>query len=294
MNEAAVMPSGETLTNVVWFDAVRHWLARFPMSLIQLAGRIGVGAVFFKGGLLKYNSWEFTVLLFRDEYQVPLLDPAVAARIAMVQELTIPIFLFLGLATRLAAIPLLGMIAVIQTFVYPNAYNDRLAWGSILVLVLTRGPGVFSLDYLIERAVRRRAERAPSSLARGVAGSGARVYKDARRGDIRVPEPSREHPPAERKILRGPEAADSEGPLAGRIRSAIPAQQPAPRAELLTSARISAAHTLGIRGLEAVPRQEQQCRIQPVAVETCDVAAERSIPRARFHVLADAIAVVPE
>jgi putative oxidoreductase len=41
--------------------------------------------------------------------------------------------------------------------VYPNAYNDHLVWGSILVLVLTRGPGVFSLDYLIERIVRRRA-----------------------------------------------------------------------------------------------------------------------------------------
>jgi putative oxidoreductase len=141
---------------IVRFDNLRQLLARFPLSVIQLAGRIGVGAVFFKAGLLKYNSFEFTVLLFRDEYQVPLLDPAVAARIAMIQELTIPIFLFLGLATRLATIPLLGMIAVIQTFVYPNAYNDHLVWGSILVLVLTRGPGVFSLDHLIERTVRRR------------------------------------------------------------------------------------------------------------------------------------------
>jgi len=97
--------------------------------------------------------------LFRDEYQVPLLAPEVAARMAMIQELTIPIFLFLGLATRLATLPLLGMIAVIQIFVYPNAYNDHLVWGAILVLVLTRGPGVFSLDYLIERLVisRRRS-----------------------------------------------------------------------------------------------------------------------------------------
>jgi putative oxidoreductase len=55
----------------------------------------------------------------------------------------------------MATIPLLGTIAVIQTFVYPNAYNDHLVWGSILALVLTRGPGVFSLDYLILRAVRR-------------------------------------------------------------------------------------------------------------------------------------------
>jgi putative oxidoreductase len=160
MNEAAVIPTQPSLTGIAWFDALREWLARFPLSIIQLAGRIGVGAVFFKAGLLKYNSWEFTVLLFRDEYKVPLLDPAVAARIAMVQELTIPILLFLGLATRLATIPLLGMIAVIQTFVYPNAYNDHLVWGSILVLVLTRGPGVFSLDYIIERAVRHRTARA--------------------------------------------------------------------------------------------------------------------------------------
>ena len=140
-------------------DAVCALLARLPLSIIQLAGRIGVGATFFKAGLLKYNSWEFTVKLFEDEYRVPLLDPAVAARIAMIQELTIPILLFLGLATRIATVPLLGMIAVIQIFVYPNAYNDHLTWGSILVLILTRGPGVFSLDYLIERAAMRRARR---------------------------------------------------------------------------------------------------------------------------------------
>jgi putative oxidoreductase len=146
----AVDPSG-----IAWLDTTRMWLARFPLSIIQLAGRIGVGATFFKAGLLKYQSWEFTVRLFQEEYRVPLLDPAIAARIAMVQELTIPILLFLGIATRIATLPLLGMIAVIQTFVYPNAYNEHLVWGAILVLLLTRGPGVFSLDYLIDRYARK-------------------------------------------------------------------------------------------------------------------------------------------
>ena len=141
------------------WDQMRSFFARFPLSIIQLAGRIGVGATFFKAGLLKYGSWELTVKLFEDEYRVPLLDPGVAARIAMVQELTIPILLFLGLATRAATLPLLGMIAVIQTFVYPNAYNDHLVWGSILLLLLTRGPGVFSLDHLIERYYLRRSSR---------------------------------------------------------------------------------------------------------------------------------------
>lgn len=131
--------------------AVRQWLERVPLSLIQLAMRIGVGAVFFNAGLLKYNSWEFTVKLFEDEYRVPLLDPAVAARLAMVQELTLPVLLFLGLATRAATVPMLGMIAVIQTFVYPNAWTEHLVWSSILVFLLTRGPGILSLDHLIDR-----------------------------------------------------------------------------------------------------------------------------------------------
>jgi putative oxidoreductase len=151
---------------LAWVETVREWLARFPLSIIQLAGRIGVGVTFFKAGLLKYQSWEFTVRLFQEEYRVPLLDPAVAARIAMVQELTIPILLFLGLATRIATIPLLGMIAVIQTFVYPNAYNEHLVWGAILVLLLTRGPGVFSIDYLIDRYTHRASRRSVSAAAR--------------------------------------------------------------------------------------------------------------------------------
>jgi len=133
-----------------WLTVLR-WLERVPLSLIQLAMRIGVGAVFFNAGLLKYNSWEFTVKLFEDEYKVPLLAPAVAAQLAMVQELTLPVFLFLGLATRVATVPMLGMIAVIQTFVYPNAWTEHLVWSSILVFLLTRGPGILSLDHLVDR-----------------------------------------------------------------------------------------------------------------------------------------------
>jgi len=129
--------------------AVFARLELIPMSLMLLLMRVGVGMVFFKAGLLKYNSWEFTILLFRDEYKVPLLAPELAARMAMVQELRLPILLFVGLGTRLATLPLFGMILVIQTFVYPNAWADHLFWASALLLILSRGPGVFSLDHLI-------------------------------------------------------------------------------------------------------------------------------------------------
>jgi putative oxidoreductase len=132
-------------------------LGRFPLSIIQLAMRIGVGAAFFRSGLLKVNSWEFAVQLFRDEYKVPLLDALLAAQLATVVELGVPLLLFAGLATRLATLPLLGMIAVIQIFVYPNAWSDHLLWGSILVFLLTRGPGAISLDHFIARKVIRAA-----------------------------------------------------------------------------------------------------------------------------------------
>jgi putative oxidoreductase len=133
------------------FVALHAWVSRFPLSLIQLAMRIAVGAVFFNSGLLKINSWEFAIKLFEDEYKVPLLEPVWAARLATFNELAFPVLLFLGLATRLATLPLLAMIAVIQIFVYPQAWAEHLLWTSILIFLLTRGPGAVSLDHLVER-----------------------------------------------------------------------------------------------------------------------------------------------
>ncbi len=56
--------------------------------------------------------------------------------------------LLLRLATRLAKLPLLGVILTIQFFVYPQAWPEHLVWGSILFFLLTRGPGSLSLDRL--------------------------------------------------------------------------------------------------------------------------------------------------
>jgi len=139
------------------FLIAKGGLEKFPLSIIQLAMRIAVGAVFFNSGLLKFRSWEFAIKLFEEEYKVPLLDPVWAARLATFNELTFPVLLFLGLATRLATLPLLGMILVIQTFIYPQAWTEHLLWGSILVFLLTRGPGVLSLDQLIESGIRSQA-----------------------------------------------------------------------------------------------------------------------------------------
>jgi putative oxidoreductase len=125
---------------------VREVLGRFPLPPLQLLFRLAVASVFLKAGLNKWSSWETTAQLFADEYKVPVLPPALAAAMATTFELGCSTLLIVGLATRLATLPLLGMIAVIQTFVYPGAYAEHLTWASLLLFLLTRGPGAWSLD----------------------------------------------------------------------------------------------------------------------------------------------------
>ena len=133
------------------FVALRKLLGQVPLSLILLGMRVAMGFVFFNAGLLKWHSFDFAVKLFANEYRLPLLPPEIAARMAMTVELGAPLFLFAGLATRLATLPLIGMTLVIVTLVYPASWVESLLWGSVLVMILTRGPGVFSLDHLVER-----------------------------------------------------------------------------------------------------------------------------------------------
>jgi putative oxidoreductase len=57
-----------------------------------------------------------------------------------------PVLLVLGLATRLSALALLGMTAVIQNFVYPDAWPTHLVWSVALLYLIGRGGGVWSVD----------------------------------------------------------------------------------------------------------------------------------------------------
>ena len=129
--------------------AVITVLGWFPHALQQLLFRLAVGSVFLKAGLVKVQSWETTVALFRDEYQVPVFSPELAATMASTFELGCSALLITGLATRIATLPLLGMLTVIQIFVYPSAWAEHLVWGSILVALLTRGAGALSVDRLL-------------------------------------------------------------------------------------------------------------------------------------------------
>jgi putative oxidoreductase len=44
---------------------------------------------------------------------------------------------------------LLGMTLVIEIFVYPDAWPTHGTWAVWFLVVIARGPGIFSLDQLI-------------------------------------------------------------------------------------------------------------------------------------------------
>lgn len=132
-------------------------LDAIPQDAIALAARIFPAAVFWQSGQTKLEGWrvsENAIALFQDEYRLPLLDPVLAAHLAALGEHLFPLLLVLGLASRFAALALLGMIAVIQIFVYPDAWPTHGVWAVALLVVAARGPGRLSLDHLLVRRMR--------------------------------------------------------------------------------------------------------------------------------------------
>jgi putative oxidoreductase len=132
-------------------DAVGYrWLA-LPL-------RFAVATVFWNSAMSKLANWETTLSLFADEYQLPLIPPEMAAYLATSIEISTPVLLLLGLLTRPVALLLLGMTGVIEIFVYPLAWPTHIQWAAMLLVLLCRGPGAFSLDHLILRFCLRERE----------------------------------------------------------------------------------------------------------------------------------------
>jgi putative oxidoreductase len=130
-------------------DTLRTSARRFPLSLLEFGMRLAVGATFFKSGMLKYQSFDNAIALFRDEYRLPVLPPELAAYMGTTVELTAPVLLVLGVFARVGAAALLAMTLTIQFLVYPENWPEHLMWGSILAYVLSRGPGALSIDRVI-------------------------------------------------------------------------------------------------------------------------------------------------
>ena len=132
-------------------DLIEAWAA----PVLQLAIRLWIARVFFNSGLTKIQDWDATLFLFQEEYRVPLLPTSVAALMGTTFELAMPVLLVVGLATRLAALPLIGMSLVIQFVLGATnpAYDnvEHFYWLFLLLVIAIRGPGPLSLDHLLSR-----------------------------------------------------------------------------------------------------------------------------------------------
>ncbi len=132
------------------FASLNSLFERIPHGVVALLARVGVGLVFWNSGRTKVEGFSLrdkTFALFEDVYNVPLIPSDIAAYMATFAEHAFPLLLFIGLASRLSALALLGMTAVIQLFVFPGAYLTHGLWAVALLIIIARGPGCLSLDH---------------------------------------------------------------------------------------------------------------------------------------------------
>lgn len=134
----------------LWNNAWRTLERYVSDNLLLLIARVSIAAVFFLSGRTKVTGFmtlkPSTYELFRTEYALPLIPYDIAAHLATLAEHSFPVLLVLGLFSRFAAAGLLFMTLVIEIFVYPDAWPTHLIWGGLLLLILSRGAGRWSLD----------------------------------------------------------------------------------------------------------------------------------------------------
>lgn len=144
-----------------------HWLARVStliagghrlLDALQapaaLLARLYVANVFFSSGLTKLRDWDITLLLFMDEYHVPLLPPELAAWMGTTGELVLPVLLVLGVGGRFAALALsvVNVMAVLSlSEIAPAALQQHITWGVLLAALALYGPGAWAADRWIQR-----------------------------------------------------------------------------------------------------------------------------------------------
>jgi len=124
-------------------------LARVPLDLVRLALRLFPALVFLQSGRTKVEGITIkpsTYYLFEQDYALPLIPPDLAAVLAASAEHLLPALMIAGLFTRFAALGLIGMTAVIEIFVYPEAWITHGLWASALLALVVLGPGRVSLD----------------------------------------------------------------------------------------------------------------------------------------------------
>ena len=158
-------PAGGTLSSVARLaDRVVSIVRAVAVpSLVQLVVRFALATPFWKSGILKWDGFlrlsDTAVTLFTDEFMLhlpggpyPFPAPTVMAFLSGCAEITFPILLVFGLATRFAALGLLFMTLVVELTV-PDGWPIHITWAAMALAVMAWGPGRVSLDFVIRRAL---------------------------------------------------------------------------------------------------------------------------------------------
>ena len=154
-----------------------------PYALVALALRLVMARVFFLDGQTRvdgphlaysFHGFDVSVVLpmqvkaetlftFLSQYAALPVPGAIAAYLVGYAEFVLPLMLVLGFGTRVAALGLLIMTAMIQLFVLPEAlWTTHVYWAALLLVLLSRGPGEISLDHVIRWLSRRKIARTAS------------------------------------------------------------------------------------------------------------------------------------
>lgn len=145
--------------------------SKVPYTIVALACRVAAAVPFWRSGQSKLDGVDLfgvkyelfslkasKVYLFQEEFGFPEAIAPLAAQMAALGENLLPPLLVLGLLTRVGALGLLIMTAVIQFYVFPEELLNpngnwamHLQWAAPLMVVLQRGPGALSIDALLGR-----------------------------------------------------------------------------------------------------------------------------------------------
>jgi len=133
---------------------INGWGDLIPRDLVLLAARVFPAVVFWRSARTKVEGFSIsdsTWFLFEHVYALPVIPSTWAAVIATIAEHVLPVLLILGLFARLSALGLLVMTAVIQIFVFPEAWITHGLWAVCFLAVIAGGPGRLSLDRLLRQ-----------------------------------------------------------------------------------------------------------------------------------------------
>lgn len=149
---AAVRPYGRRPAGIVHaYEEFVDFGERSLWPLLDLVVRLWLAQAFWVSAMVKIANWQGALHLAAHEYPVPWMGPVTAAYLGIAIELIAPVFLAFGLATRLAAVPLLLLSLVIQ-FSYV-ALSVHLFWAILFGWYIVMGPGPLSLDRVLGRGL---------------------------------------------------------------------------------------------------------------------------------------------